>query len=79
MGLQYDNGKSGNLYALMFGRSRILPQPLQKKVVVGAVQAVDELHLVVSAPQDSLFILSYNLKGFPVPFMSDSASINMFV
>jgi len=78
MGLQYDNGKSNNLYALSIGGERQKPMTVQKNSMPGGVHTSNQRPALLHAPQAALFLLTYNLKGDPVPFIQNAANINLF-
>ena len=77
MGLQYDNGKSHQMYALTLGGGGI--KHLKKNQVVASATARQHMHTVISQHRNALLILSYDPQGIPVPFVLDSSSINLFV
>jgi len=78
MGLQYDNGKSNQMYALTLGGERGQLQPLQMNHMVAPATAQYHMHTVTAGQRNALLILTYNLEGIPVPFVLDSGSVNLF-
>jgi len=77
MGLQYDNGKQSQLYALMLGQGGKKAEPTRNSLKVASL--VTDLALAnLSGPNAASFILTYNPEGLPVQFMLDSSSINLF-
>jgi len=78
MGLQYDNGKSNQMYALTLGGGRGKLKQLQKNQTVAPATAQNQMHTVTPGHRNALLILSYDLEGIPVPFVLDSGSINLF-
>jgi len=78
MGLQYDNGKSNQMYALTLGGGQGKLKRLQKTPVAALATAQQHMHTGTPDHRHALFILSYNPVGTPVPFMLDSGSINLF-
>ncbi len=78
MGLQYDNGKSNQMYALTLGGGRGRLKQMQKTPVAALATAQQHMHTVIPDHRNALFILSYNPEGTPVPFVLDSGSINLF-
>lgn len=78
MGLQYDNGKSTNLYALTIGQGKEKSKLFQEMPITAHTIVPSPISAVVSTGQDALAIFTYDLKGVPVPFISDSAYISLF-
>jgi len=78
MGLQFDNGKSSQMYALALGHGQGKLQPVQNNPAMALDGANDPLPTISSTGNDALFILTYSLQGLPVLLIQDSTRINLF-
>ncbi len=78
MGLQFDDGKSSQMYALALGHERGKPQPVQNSPALAFVVANDPLSTTSAAGNDALLVFTYSLQGLPVAFIQDSTRINLF-
>jgi len=78
MGLQYDNGKSTNLYALTLGQEGKKPISAPNNPVVHVAQVSNRLPAFAPVRKDIVLILTYTLRGFPAPAIQESANINLF-
>ncbi|MDQ6996623.1 MAG: hypothetical protein Q9M82_04080 [Mariprofundus sp.] len=78
MGLHYDNDKSANLYALTIGQPRKKTALVQEVSMAAYAPVPSQISNAVIVGQGALSMLTYNLKGVPIPFAADSANINLF-
>jgi len=76
MGLQYDNGKSNQLYALTLGQGSE-KVPVQSRAVAGS-SVPASLPVITPIRKDASLTLTYSSEGFPVQFMLGLATINVF-
>jgi len=52
---------------------------IQKNSMPGDVHGSNQHPVLVAESQSALFLLTYNPKGAPVPFIGQAAYINLFV
>ena len=66
MGLQFDNGRSSNMYALSIGHQlrndHLSIQPIRKAEAISDLSPVSD-----PGYRDAFIMLTYNIKGFRFP------------
>jgi len=83
MGLQYDNGKEANMFAMSLGSDHSLPIiKADRAVVLESIQThtIESESLPVQAfkRDDHAVFLTYNLRGFNDTLIFDHSLLDMF-
>jgi len=78
MGLQFDNNKAANMYALSIGQGSQSTMPVPVDAIAEHAVRLEQPLAVIPQSGGSPFFLTYNLNGLPDTMMFDT-QLDVFV